>query len=79
MSLNTSYKDRDLVVAVGMTGCGKSTVLQALIYGSDSLHQTTIGKKKVIESKSNKRAFKIGHEAAQSETFAPSFNHEDPG
>mgnify|MGYP003945219533 FL=1 len=79
MSLNTSYKDRDLVVAVGMTGCGKSTVLQALIYGSDSLHQTTIGKKKVIESKLNKRAFKIGHEAAQSETFAPSFYHEDPG
>ena len=33
MTLNSSYKDRDLVVAVGMTGCGKSTILQALIHG----------------------------------------------
>ena len=80
MSLNTSYKDRDIIVAVGMTGSGKSTILQALIHGTDSLEQITIGKKKVIESKlQNIRAFKIGHETAVSETFGPGFYHEDPG
>ena len=51
MTLNTSYKDRDLVVAVGKTGCGKSTILQALIHGPNSLELKAIGKRKVIESK----------------------------
>ena len=30
-------KDKDIIVAVGNTGCGKSTMLTSLIYGTDML------------------------------------------
>ena len=35
-------KDANLVVAIGNTGCGKSTMLSSIIYGPDSLHHTQI-------------------------------------
>ena len=62
-----------------MTGCGKSTLLQALIYGSDTLQEieTKKGLKKVIDSKMERKEFKIGHQIATSETFYPSFYHSE--
>ena len=30
-------KKSDLIIAVGNTGCGKSTMLNSLVFGSDSL------------------------------------------
>ena len=35
-------KNADLVVAIGNTGCGKSTMLSSVIFGPDSLHHTQI-------------------------------------
>lgn len=35
-------KDANLVVAIGNTGSGKSTMLSSIIYGSDSLHETYV-------------------------------------
>ena len=32
-------KDANLVVAVGNTGCGKSTMLTSILYGSDALEK----------------------------------------
>ena len=42
---------KDIVVAVGDTGCGKTTLLRALIWGSQSLKQEKVAKKQVISSK----------------------------
>ena len=33
-------KDANLVVAIGNTGSGKSTMLSSIIYGTESLHVT---------------------------------------
>ena len=35
-------QDKDLVLVLGNTGCGKSTMLNALIYGSESLNEVEI-------------------------------------
>lgn len=47
---------------VGDTGCGKSTLSNALKHGSDSL-EINEAKQAVLISEGNKDTFKIGHEA----------------
>lgn len=32
----------DLIITIGNTGCGKSTMLSSLIYGTDALHEVRI-------------------------------------
>lgn len=34
--------DQDLVIVLGNTGCGKSTMLNSLLLGPDSLHEIYI-------------------------------------
>ena len=34
-----NLKDGDLVVAIGNTGCGKSTMMTSLMYGTESLKE----------------------------------------
>lgn len=63
-------------MAVGDTGCGKSTILTALIYGVDDLVEKKENGKMVITSKTDRKEFKIGHSASSSETFFPHF-YED--
>ena len=42
------FKGRDSVLAIGNTGCGKSTMLSALIYGPEQLEvQVILSKQKV--------------------------------
>lgn len=33
-----AVKNSDLVICIGNTGCGKSTTLNSLVHGTDSLH-----------------------------------------
>ena len=47
-------KDSDLIVAIGNTGCGKSTMLSSIIFGPNSLHKTTISEKKMIQTRDRK-------------------------
>ena len=60
-------KDGDLIVAIGNTGCGKSTMLTSLIYGCDSLKESRIvdmdgkNRKWVFEQKEPLGVFEIGH------------------
>ena len=35
-------KDKNVIMAIGNTGCGKSTMLNALVYGTEVLQETTI-------------------------------------
>ena len=63
-------KNKDLIIVLGNTGCGKSTMLNSLLLGPDSLHeikqQDMNAKKKrfkkVIATKENLPTLKIGHE-----------------
>ena len=72
IDLGLDIKGRDLVIAIGNTGCGKSTLIQALLFGADSLKEFTNDRgRKVIESKTERVNFKIGHFIATSETFLP--------
>ena len=41
-------KDADIVVAVGNTGCGKSTMLSSILFGSDSHEKKQISVEKTI-------------------------------
>lgn len=72
-------KNGNLVLVVGNTGCGKSTMLSSLIYGPDALQKTAIkaenGKKRyVIDHKdSDKSQLRIGHDQSKSQTFWPNF------
>lgn len=81
-------QDANLVLAVGNTGCGKSTMLSSLVYGPGHLSVTVkndeidtakgkkIVKRKVIEQSNElrqKNIFKVGHSQAVSETFIPQF------
>ena len=86
-------KDADLVVAIGNTGSGKSTMLSSIIYGPDALHITEIEqtytkkvrgketiakrKKKVIDQKNPQDEFAIGHSLASSKTFMPHFRKKE--
>ena len=64
----------NIVLVVGYTGCGKSTMLSSLIYGPDSLELTKVevvgkGKKKqeVIDHKKKKKPeLQIGHNKTES-------------
>ena len=43
-------KGADIVIAIGNTGAGKSTMLNALVFGTDKLEvQTNENKKKIID------------------------------
>lgn len=78
-------EDKDIILVLGNTGCGKSTMLNSLLLGSDCLEETKImteimigekvkkRKKLVIATKDDKMTLKIGHSANQSETFFPHF------
>ena len=35
-------EDKDVIIVLGNTGCGKSTMLNSLLLGPDSLEETTI-------------------------------------
>jgi len=41
--------DHDLILAIGNTGCGKSTMLSSVLFGTESLEIIKKGKKKMIE------------------------------
>ena len=62
-------------MALGNTGSGKSTMLNALVFGPDVLEATiTPTKKRVIEQKKEFQSsgqFKIGHSVSKSQTFRP--------
>ena len=47
-------KDANLVVAVGNTGCGKSTMLSSIIFGPDCLQKTQISVEKVVMKRDRK-------------------------
>lgn len=47
-------KDANLVVAVGNTGCGKSTMLSSILFGSDSLERKQIAVEKVVMKRDRK-------------------------
>ena len=73
--------DTDLCVTIGNTGCGKSTMLNSLCFGPESLKETFLKNekskrrgKKVIEhvSKDDNLKFEIGHKM-ESKTFIPEF------
>jgi ABC-type nitrate/sulfonate/bicarbonate transport system ATPase subunit len=46
--LNSAFKalqqvnDKNVIMAIGNTGCGKSTMLNGLVLGPESLEETTI-------------------------------------
>jgi len=80
--------NKNTVLCLGNTGCGKSTMITALIYGKQVLEQkrkereitrrdgtTKISYDLIIDHKPgvNIKGFKIGHNPANSETFLPHF------
>lgn len=83
----------DLLLSVGNTGCGKSTMINSFMYGPQSLEEKQLefqvrghrGKMKklqrtVIEQKEefkSKSAFSIGHAETESSTLIPSFVRDD--
>ena len=81
---------RSLILCFGSTGSGKSTMLNSLLYGSESLHKTPIYeevptkngktrqvKRTVVDVKLEGQGFKIGHSRVYSQTFIPTWV-EDP-
>lgn len=42
-------KGADIVISIGNTGSGKSTMLNSIVFGIDKLMETGNGRKKVIE------------------------------
>ena len=69
---------KDVILALGNTGCGKSTMLNSLINGPSSLRTIRENKKTVIKSKDDyKEEFLIGHSASKSQTFLPYFKQID--
>lgn len=41
-------KDKELMLAFGNTGCGKSTMISSLVFGADKLELKTIEEKRMI-------------------------------
>lgn len=41
-------KDADIVIAIGNTGAGKSTMLNSIVFGTDILEVTKSEKKKIV-------------------------------
>lgn len=54
-------KDQDLIVAIGNTGCGKSTMLSSLIYGTDALEYKQISEEVTIMKKDMKTKKMVEH------------------
>lgn len=57
-------KDANVVLVLGNTGCGKSTMLSSLVYGPDHLFQIPDPENKkqfVIDKSEGLTGFKIGH------------------
>lgn len=85
--VQTGAKGGDLLVCLGNTGCGKSTMLTSLIFGTDALDVKSIkkeighgGRKRIftfIVSKEEREEFKIGHSQASSMTFVPHLKKEE--
>lgn len=83
----------DLLVNVGNTGCGKSTMINSLMFGPNTLEEKQLefqvrghrGRMKkvqrtVIEQKEefkSKNAYRIDHSEAESSTFIPQFVRDD--
>ena len=80
------YKGRSLILCFGTTGCGKSTMLNSVLYGSSSLQTTSLVEEVQLrngETRQNTRTvidvaqegqhFKIGHSRVTSQTFIPYF------
>jgi ABC-type dipeptide/oligopeptide/nickel transport system ATPase component len=88
-----AVKNGDLVVCIGKTGCGKSTMLNSLIHGTEALNlfegeyfidfngQQKKKLMKVIDLKPDvSTPIKIGHSNSVSETFLPNiFKNEETG
>lgn len=70
-------KNKQLVIPLGYTGSGKSTMLQALCFGSSNLKKQR-GKIVLKDEAASEGAFKIGHSPVTSETFEHEFL-ERPG
>ena len=68
-------KGENIVIAIGNSGSGKSTMRTSLIYGPDKLEEKfNDNKRRLVEQKEefkNQGILKIGHSAAKSETFRP--------
>ena len=80
-----ALKDQDVVLPLGNTGCGKSTMLTSLIYGPAALAVTTqdvansgrrAKKIKVISHKDQRDNFGIGHSDSEIRTLLPDFAQE---
>jgi len=65
----------DLLITLGNTGCGKSTMLSSLLFGPESLEVTKQGRRTAIEQKEEFKldTLTIGHNNAASQTFFPHF------
>ena len=59
--------NKDIVIALGYTGCGKSSMLNSLLLGPESLEK----QKNIIELKTGQSGFEIGHSQKNSMTFLP--------
>lgn len=80
-----NINEADLVIVLGNTGCGKSTMLNSLLLGPDFLEErdvkvqvnvngkTKFKKQKRIEQKCEIMTMTIGHNATKSQTFFPHF------
>ena len=69
-------KNANVVLVLGNTGCGKSTMLSSLVYGPDHLFQIPDPENKkqfVIDKSEGLTGFKIGHKQQHSQTFFPDF------
>ena len=75
--------NKDVIIVLGNTGCGKSTMLNSLLLGPDSIEEQTIKEqigttkkfkpRKVLAQKNPQMTLKIGHSKNESETFFPHF------
>ncbi len=60
----SNLKDGNVVLVLGNTGCGKSTMLSSLVYGPENLYETkdpNNPRVKIIEKMEGLTGFKIGH------------------
>ena len=71
---------KNVILALGNTGCGKSTMLNSMINGPESLYiyRDKVKKKQIITVKDGfKEDFVIGHSNSSSQTFLPCFKKLD--
>ena len=67
---------RNILISIGDTGTGKSTLLNSLILGPKKLVRKRVGRQGfVIDVESQDESiFEIGHSNSESETFLPKFH-----